>query len=333
MKTFSVTLAAIALGMGATAARADMIGDCNQSRDSQMRIYACTEIVDGTAYSDEQKATAYRNRAQSRADAGAAEQAIADFSNAIRLRPKNALALAGRAHALVNRDDIEGALGDFTAAIEINPKSHTNFIGRGYAYLLKGIPDAAIEDFNRAIALNPKSSSALNHRGLAYRKKGDAARAIEDYSAAVALNPAYALAYNNRGYVYEANGDMAKAAADFNQALWFDPSLTGAAEGLKRLGVPRSLAEDSATLIRQGLALVSENCSRCHAVGATGNSPNMKAPPFRTLRDRHPRLALREPLSRGIAAPHDEMPKFSPSEAEIDKIIAYINSLETPPGQ
>ena len=41
----------------------------------------------------------------------------------------------------------------------------------------------------------------------------------------------------------------------------------------------------------------------------------------------HPLLALREPLSRGIAAPHDQMPKFALTESEIDRIIAYINSL------
>ena len=38
-------------------------------------------------------------------------------------------------------------------------------------------------------------------------------------------------------------------------------------------------------------------------------------------------MTLREPLTRGIAAPHDEMPNFGPTDAEIDKIIAYINTL------
>jgi len=40
--------------------------------------------------------------------------------------------------------------------------------------------------------------------------------------------------------------------------------------------------------------------------------------------------ALREPLTRGIAAPHDEMPKFRLPDADVDKIVAYINSLEGP---
>jgi mono/diheme cytochrome c family protein len=67
----------------------------------------------------------------------------------------------------------------------------------------------------------------------------------------------------------------------------------------------------------------------CHAVGHSGESPNRKAPPFRSLHARHPSLALREPLSRGIAAPHDEMPRFTLSGPEIGSIVAYINSLAT----
>ena len=47
------------------------------------------------------------------------------------------------------------------------------------------------------------------------------------------------------------------------------------------------------------------------------------------LHARHPSLALREPLSRGIAAPHDEMLHFALTSAEIDSIVAYINSLAT----
>ena len=42
---------------------------------------------------------------------------------------------------------------------------------------------------------------------------------------------------------------------------------------------------------------------------------------------RHPIQALREPLTRGIARPHDEMPRFQLSDDETDTIIAYINSL------
>ena len=55
--------------------------------------------------------------------------------------------------------------------------------------------------------------------------------------------------------------------------------------------------------------------------------PNKEAPRFRDIHARHPILALRDPITRAIATPHDRMPKLPLSDAEVDKIIAYINSL------
>ena len=94
-----------------------------------------------------------------------------------------------------------------------------------------------------------------------------------------------------------------------------------------RLGIPAAWLAQTQERIQAGRALVERNCADCHAVGATGTSPNKKAPEFRNLHARHPTLALREPLSRGIAAPHDELPKFALTGPQIETIIAYINSL------
>jgi mono/diheme cytochrome c family protein len=105
--------------------------------------------------------------------------------------------------------------------------------------------------------------------------------------------------------------------------------LIGARDGLRRLGAPETLLAQAEAHVQHGKSLVEKNCSPCHAVGISGESPNKKAPPFRSLHARHPSLALREPLSRGIAAPHDEMPRFTLSGPEIDSIVAYINSLAT----
>ena len=96
-----------------------------------------------------------------------------------------------------------------------------------------------------------------------------------------------------------------------------------------RPGIPAAWLAETEKRIHEGKALVEQHCSGCHAVGASGASPNKKAPEFRNLHARHPNLALREPLSRGIAAPHDEMPKFALSGPEIDTIVAYINSLSS----
>jgi tetratricopeptide (TPR) repeat protein len=307
---------------------ADPVADCRQSRSAPVRIRACTEVIEGASFASDVKATAYRNRGNVRAAAGAHGEAIRDLDEAIRLRPDDASAYAGRGQVRLARGDRKEAIADLDKAIELDARSARYHILRGHAHLVADNADGAIADFDAAIGLEPENPSAFNNRGLAYRKKGDIDRAIADYSSAVMLNPIYALAYNNRGYAYEARGETEKAISDYRRALLVDASLSGAKDGLNRLGAAGGVAAESEEMAREGRALVDKNCGWCHATGVSGPSPNPKAPEFRNLQERHPLLALREPLSRGIAAPHDVMPRFGLTDAEIDRIVAYINTLK-----
>lgn len=319
--------AIVALVLFAGLAHADALDDCAQARNPQVRLSACSDVIAAPRYQSEQKARAHRQRGILRLDAGAVADAIADFGAALRLGPPDANTFAGRARAHMVRGDIVSAVADYAEAIRLAPDHAQHYLGRGHAYAVKGDAQAAISDFTRALQLNPNSANAHNQRGLAYRRSGDNARAIEDYTAAIAINPVYALAYNNRGYAYEAMGRKEEAIADFRAALLLDASLVGARDGLARLGAPSRSATETEQRIREGRALVTSYCIGCHAVGPQGDSPNPKAPAFRTLSARHPGLSLREPLSRGIAAPHDLMPKFTLTQDQVDTIIAYINNL------
>jgi tetratricopeptide (TPR) repeat protein len=313
--------------VAATAAVANKIDDCRQGRNSESSVRACSDVIAGAGYSADERALAYQRRGNARVDAGAGAQAVADFNEAIRLRPNEPAAYSDRARAKLSVQDISGAIADYSEALRLAPATASSYVGRGHAHFLKGDTTPAIADFTEALRLSPTSPSILNRRGLAYRRSGDLARAIDDYTAAIKLNPIYALAYNNRGYIYEAQGRKDDALLDFQTALLLDPSLIGARDGLVRLGVPPTFFAETEQRVQDGKALAERTCSLCHAVGSTGASPNQKAPRFRDLHARHPGLALREPLSRGIAAPHDEMPKFALSGPEIDTIVAYINSL------
>lgn len=311
----------------AVAAYADILADCTTSKDGEVRIRQCSALIDSQSTSQELRLAAFKARAGAYADRAAHDQAIADYTQAITLKPNDGEAYAGRGEARLAKRDTDGAIADFTQAIRYNGDSAPLYVTRGYAQLVKGNPAEAVADFTVAIGLDPKNASAYNNRGLAYRKKGDFALAIEDYTTAIRLNPSYALAFNNRGYVFEAKGQKKEASADFRRALSLDPSLVGAKKALKRLGEPEIVAVESDRLIAQGKALAQKNCAWCHAIEKTGDSPNARAPAWRDIHKRHPILALRDPLSRGIARPHDEMPQFKLSDDEVDTIIAYINSL------
>jgi tetratricopeptide (TPR) repeat protein len=320
-------LIAAALTLCVNAAEADRLSDCKDAHVGTVRIKACSELIDAKSTTPEVRIEAHRARADAYAERAANKEAIADYSEALRLKADDGASYYGRGQARLSLNQIDGAISDFTQAIRTMGEQPGLYVARGYAQLVKGNAGESIADFTVAIRLDPKNASALNNRGLAYRKKGDLDNAIKDYSAAIGLNPIYALAYNNRGYVFEAKGNRQAAAADFRRALSLDPSLVGAKKGLKRLGEPQIVSVESDKLIAQGRALAEKNCAWCHAIGKTGDSPNPRAPAWRDLYKRHPILALRDPLTRGIGRPHDEMPKFELSDNEIDTIVAYINSL------
>jgi cytochrome c len=85
-----------------------------------------------------------------------------------------------------------------------------------------------------------------------------------------------------------------------------------------------------AALIARGYALAMNRCSRCHAIGKTGESINPKSPPFRYLSRRYPFSDLQEALAEGIIVGHEglEMPQFQFSPGMIDALLAYMNSVQ-----
>ncbi|MDH3579259.1 MAG: tetratricopeptide repeat protein [Hyphomicrobiales bacterium] len=330
-----IWIACFAAVLGATAALADPVADCNQSGKWELRIKACSQLIAQAGKRNrqdrEELALTYRRRGSAYLATGKPVEAMADFSQAIRFKPRYALAYYERgqaAMALANRDQ---AMADYDAAIRHKPRYWAAHVARGYLHLVRNEFDGAIADFNRAIAIEPNNAIAFNNRGFAWRRKGDLAKAIADYDRAVKLDPRYAIALANRGHAYEAQGKVNEARADFNLALSFDPTLSYAAAGLRRVGVNPVVTAESDHIVKAGRVLVEINCSPCHAIGANDASPNEKAPAFHAIQKRYPILTLRDPVSRGIAYPHRDMPKFNFSGEQIDTIIAYINSL--PPGK
>lgn len=90
------------------------------------------------------------------------------------------------------------------------------------------------------------------------------------------------------------------------------------------LMVGQAMASDAA----EGRRLLKAECSRCHAIGRTGKSPNPKSPPFRVVVKRYPPDSLVEALGEGITTGHNEMPEFIFEPDDIMNIVAYLNTLK-----
>lgn len=80
--------------------------------------------------------------------------------------------------------------------------------------------------------------------------------------------------------------------------------------------------------IQRGRTFVQTNCAMCHAVGRVGESPLQEAPPFRTLKQRYPIEDLAEALAEGIITGHPSMPEFQLDAAQVNDVMAYLESIQ-----
>jgi cytochrome c len=79
---------------------------------------------------------------------------------------------------------------------------------------------------------------------------------------------------------------------------------------------------------RAGEVFAMENCSRCHAIGGVGVSPNRKAPTFRSVVRKYKLEDLEEGFAEGIVTGHNTMPEFTLTPRQIEDLLAHMRRLK-----
>lgn len=80
----------------------------------------------------------------------------------------------------------------------------------------------------------------------------------------------------------------------------------------------------------RGHAFAGEVCALCHAVEAMGDSPDQRAPPFRTLSGDYVPLTLQRKITDIAESGHYAMPAVKVDTDQVNDLAAYINSLKRP---
>ena len=207
------------LSANALAATEDDGRGCESEHNAELRIAACTRVIEDRALPPAARTMAYRDRGVAYANKNLNELAILDFDEALKIDAKNAAALSGRGRAYQARGQYDRAIADFSALIHLLPASERGYNDRGRAYMHKGELSAALADFEKAIAINAKYAAARNNRGVVLARQGKPDAAIAEYSEAMRLDPEYVLAYTNRGRANEQRGEFEQALADYKGAM------------------------------------------------------------------------------------------------------------------
>jgi serine/threonine protein kinase/Flp pilus assembly protein TadD len=158
-------------------------------------------------------------RAHAYAGVGQWDDAIADYTAAIRLDPTHKDAHARRAEAYLAKRDYDRVITDCNEAIRRLPTKGSVYQSRAEAYLRKGEYAKAIVDFGEELRLDPRAVYALVTRGLLYSRQGQSEQAIADLTEAIRLIPHHARFYCIRARFYAREHDFEKLAADYNEAI------------------------------------------------------------------------------------------------------------------
>lgn len=95
------------------------------------------------------------------------------------------------------------------------------------------------------------------------------------------------------------------------------------------VGGARSAEDASSEQVAAGRRIVELQCVSCHAVLSSDASRHPDAPPLRTLAERYSATRLAEAFALGIMTGHPDMPEFRLSRAQVEAIVAYLESIQT----
>lgn len=113
-----------------------------------------------------------------------------------------------------DKGDYRNAIANYTQAIRLNATSADAYYNRALAYYDSEDYFNAVADYTQSIRLNPQAD-AYNNRGLAYEYSGDNAKAAADYRQALRLNPGYDLAQQNLDRI---EGDTVTTSNGYSRA-------------------------------------------------------------------------------------------------------------------
>jgi tetratricopeptide (TPR) repeat protein len=121
------------------------------------------------------------------------DKAIAAFKKAAQLderyAPNLASALQQRAGVYVSQQKFQEAIADYSEALKVKAKDPEIFERRAYAEMQLKDYDKALHDYNEAIKLSPEEPKYYQVRAFIYQTKGDVKAAMADVDKTLKLDP------------------------------------------------------------------------------------------------------------------------------------------------
>jgi tetratricopeptide (TPR) repeat protein len=130
---------------------------------------------------------------------------------------------AGIAGSQANLHKHDQAIKNYSEAIKYSQNNANLFLKRGLSFVAQTELQNGLQDFTQAIGLDAKNFDAYYNRGLVNKKLGQFPAAISDFNQAIKIQPTNAASIFGRGNCYEANNSLNDAVRDYKKALELEP--------------------------------------------------------------------------------------------------------------
>jgi tetratricopeptide (TPR) repeat protein/predicted aspartyl protease len=177
----------------------------------------------------------YRDRALARLGNREPMLAMADLDEGLKLKPDDVQALMTRGELLIQRRDLARAQADFDAAIRLAPENHNLPLRAGAAYTRSGAFEQGVREYDNWLAAHPKDDDAakvLNARCFTRAAWGkELETALADCDAAVKRGGKISTVLDNRGLVLLRLGRVDEAIKQYDAAIRAQPKAAWALYG------------------------------------------------------------------------------------------------------
>jgi tetratricopeptide (TPR) repeat protein len=181
---------------------------------------------------------AHHNLGHAYQDLGRADQAMAHYREALRLRPGYPAAHNSLGAALAERGRSEEGMGHFREALRLDPGSFAAHNNLGIALARNGRTEEAALHFAEALRIEPDVADTHNNLGNALGRLGRVDEAAAHFREALRLEPEQARPHYNWGLLLERLGRSKDAIQHYREALRIEPQFAPARDRLRSLEAP-----------------------------------------------------------------------------------------------
>jgi lipoprotein NlpI len=160
-----------------------------QEDQLEQAIATCNKELAAPDLSDDLRAQLLNARATFYCQAAQYDLAIADHSEAIRLRPGIPLEFMERAACYIGKRDFKSALADYDEAIRLAPGAAGYYQKRAYIRVWPGDSDGALADYDQVYRLAPQLPGLVDTRARLLFGMGRFHEAAEQFVVSARLTP------------------------------------------------------------------------------------------------------------------------------------------------